>query len=327
MKFVNRDNVFSTEARAELLSRYQAALDRMIDADLSGKIDKEATEEVSRLWDQYLEGTPVVEISRNPYTGAVFSFPIDTMGLDGLWWDYDGPARRVSRLPSGVHAFTGAVSLREPVENVPFLCRPGPGRPFVIPRILERDGVTAVVSRAPIGRHDAWAIVYFREDCEAPVPRFNTWGMNHAAFTSRSGGYGWYECETRPEDFDYDLSPWLNSGKLLWIEDGDEGLFPRKGVEGCPFIALKGEKLLQLTEGGKVWTEEPYVFDDPGDPVIKTEAVQVEELPQEPQTQPKPVNPEPEPQAKPKSIFCGNCGKQMAAEAVFCGSCGTPTKK
>ena len=316
-RMTNADRAFSESERREILDRYFEAYDRLRTASFQGRRDEQAMKTVSDQWDAYLEKTPVLEIAKNPFTGAVFSHSFDPFGLDGPWWDCRNPLRHMEPLPDGVLAFTGAVRLREQIEDVQFLCKPGPGRPFVVPRVLDQEGVKAVLTRLTVGPHVGYGTVYFYEGGWTTAERFNTWGISYAVFKTGEDDFGWFEFETRPEDFDFKLEPWLEQEKLLWIHPDDDGLDHRTGVAGCPFIGLDGEPLLQVTQAGEVWTEEPYAFDDPGEIVMRAEDAQSDQTPPEEEID--------EPETRKR--FCRSCGHEVGASSAFCGNCGTPVER
>jgi hypothetical protein len=209
---------------------------------------------VNEIARRYRELLPDVTVARCPHSGALVRWPIDTAGLDGWFWEYNAGARRApaSRPPLWL-AMPGAVRLTEPVEHTPYRVMPGPGVPFVVPRILRADGVRAVVAQVPVGIHTGWAISYF-----GPKPKdvrlVNLWGQDTYPVHQDDGTWtGWDRDEERVHGYDFDLAHWLRSGKLLWIEPGDESGTLHEGVDGCPYLDLPGERRIALVEQGKVW--------------------------------------------------------------------------
>jgi hypothetical protein len=50
---------------------------------------------------------------------------------------------------------------------------------------------------------------------------------------------GQYVClSTDPEEYDFDLAPWIRKGKLLWIAPDDPTFTLRSFVARCPYIDL-----------------------------------------------------------------------------------------
>jgi hypothetical protein len=199
-----------------------------------GRID-----EITR---RYRALLPDVPVARCPHTGEPVHWPIDTVGLDGWYWSY---FRKIGRAPAPPPptwlAMTGAMRLAEPVEHNPEVVVPGPGVPFVLPRLLELPGVRAVVAEVPVGRHTGWAITYFGPR-PAGVPLVDLWGTdNYPVFPD-----GWSAYRLRAAEFDYDLTPWLRSGALLWL-DGDT-----LRADACPYADLPGEREIAVVRNGTV---------------------------------------------------------------------------
>jgi hypothetical protein len=207
--------------------------------------------EITRRYRQLL---PEVPVARCPHTGTPVSWPIDTAGLDGWFWNLEAPMRRQpAALPPTWRAMTGAVRLAEPVETAPFLCKPGPGVPFLVTRIIQSPGIKAVIAQVPVGRHTGWPISYFGPDPQG-VELVNLWGTDtYPNYNDEGTWLGWANVVPKVEDYDFDLEPWLRSGKLLWIEPGDDTATLREGVDGCPYVGLDGVRRLQYLQNGKVW--------------------------------------------------------------------------
>ncbi|MEV6824493.1 hypothetical protein [Amycolatopsis sp. NPDC051102] len=215
-------------------------------------------EEAFPLWDRideishwYRGMLPAVTVARCPETGEALSWPIDTYGLDGNFWAYDATIRRLpSSVPPAWLAMTGAMRLADPVEDTPFRAVPGPGVPFVVPRILAAPGVRAVLGEVPVGRHTGWTISYFGP--RPGVPLVNLWGTNDYPVYVPGKRRGWATAETGVTDCDFDLAGWLESGKLRWIEPGDESASLREGADGCPFLDLPGDRRIAVVANGSV---------------------------------------------------------------------------
>ncbi|WP_327143738.1 hypothetical protein [Nocardia sp. NBC_01327] len=229
--------------RAELIRQNQQLSDeaRSLDGvrDLDGaRAARRRSSDVKKLYTKIL---PDVIVARCPETGELVRYPIDIVGLDGWFWDFNNPWRRISHLPASWLTMCGAIRLHEPVAFAPFMCRPGPGVPFVIPRILDHDGVRAVINEIPVGLHTGWAISYF-----GPRPQGtkleNTWGANvYDIFADDGAWLGVGEHESPVEEYDFDLEPWLESEKLLWIAPGDPDARLRTGTADCPYVGVEGE--------------------------------------------------------------------------------------
>jgi hypothetical protein len=213
------------------------------------------TKRVEALHHRYRELLPDVTVARCPFSGTVVRWPLDTVGLDGWAWEYANPTRRVPDLPPLWLAMNGAMRLSRPVEYTPWQARPGPGVPYVVPRILRGSDVRAVIAEVPVGAHTGWTISYFGPK-PANVTLVNDWGRSqHYTYDDNGEWRGWNRDEKDESigQYDFELASWLDSGKLLWIAPGDESATLRAGVDGCPYVGLTGERGCAWVLHGKVW--------------------------------------------------------------------------
>ena len=229
--------------------------------------------EIQELLGRYLEGIPVRDLSRCPFTGEKVSLAIDDLGLDGLWWNYDAPKRPENELPATYFALDGALKLGGKPEKAPFLCCPGPDVPFVLPRLLAYTQVKAVISTIQIGPHTAYPIIYYADPMLYGEKRVNDWGTQRYWETGSiipelwtSGQY--VSLIPAASEYDFDLEPWIKAGKLLWIAPGDPGLTLHGHISRCPYLDLPGSRRLKFIRDGKVWEDEEdfeaFEADDPG---------------------------------------------------------------
>lgn len=236
--------------RQELLRRYFELVQRINDAGVD-QVDEAAREEMLEAEHLYEQQLPRVPLSRCPLTGEVILHSFDAYGLDGLWWNYEAPARPLLERFVTCIAVTGAVRLAPEVENFPFLCKPGPGAPYVHPELLRRQGVYGVVHSLPVGPHTAYAILYFSAEPVSGISMPNAWGTD-TYWDAHDGNPGWYSTPDAPEAWHFDLAPWIERGKLFWIAPGDATMTLRAEVAGCPFVGLPGVHQPQRITGGKV---------------------------------------------------------------------------
>jgi hypothetical protein len=208
--------------------------------------------------DQYRLLLPDVAVSRCPHTGELLSWAMDTIELDGWFWNYEAQVRRDGYLPRTFLALAGAMRLFEPLIQAPFLAVPGPGVPYVVPRILDQTDTFAVISQLPVGPHVGWPIAYFGP--RQPALRLvNDWGSNRYDSYDHAGNWlGWSQtpleeiCDDA-YDFDFELEPWIDSGRLRWIAPDDETLSIQHGLAGCPYIGLEGPREFARIEEGELW--------------------------------------------------------------------------
>jgi hypothetical protein len=251
---------FTQESRQSLLDEWSSLVNQL--QKLRREIEQEGeTEELlyQEDWliaqvlthrELYAEQTPSHPLSRCPFTGIELHLSIDTFGLDGPWWDFDDPVRQGTIFPETTFALTGAIELHSKIEFTRHIVYPGPGAPYVIPRLLAGDDTAAVLSSLPIGRHHGFAITYFGYPPHPERPIVDEWGRQGWTIL-RGRSPGWDTYPPVSEECDFELAPWLEQGKLLWIEPDDSTLTLQQGAEDCPYLNLKGKRTLQtLYEGG-----------------------------------------------------------------------------
>ncbi|WP_330183380.1 hypothetical protein OHB26_06855 [Nocardia sp. NBC_01503] len=215
---------------------------------------KAAIYRVIELRKQYAELMPGMPVSRCPFTREAVSWPMDTVDLDGWFWEWDKPSRRrVSKVPPTWLAMGGAMRLSEPVTPAPFDCMPGPGVPYVVPRLLDLADTRAVIAEVPVGRHTGWAITYFTTRRPDGLALEDLWGgKTYDLYDSQGNWRAWSEFPQSHIDYSFDLRPWLESGKLSWIAPGDDSAVLREGVADCPYIDLEGDRQMQLIYDGNI---------------------------------------------------------------------------
>jgi len=223
-------------------------LDELVESNDEGD-EMELLAALDDVTDAYLRALPRVDLARCPFTGVTTSLAIDTYGLDGPWWNALAALRPVEARPPTLVAFTGALQLGAPVERTRHLAKPGPGAPYVLPRLLAVEGVRAVIRAVAVGAHLGWTVAYFAERFPQDAQRANDWGADHYPI-----GTGWDAVTEDTDTHDFNLAPWIERGRLAWIAPGDATLTPRTTPDGCPFLALPGPHALQRVEGADVWT-------------------------------------------------------------------------
>jgi hypothetical protein len=220
-----------------------------------------SSEEIASLVDaevelrsEYVAVLPQAPLARDPFSGVVVTAAIDTAGLDGPFWDAQNPARPVETMAASFVVLSGALSVSpDHVEDTAYLCLPGPAVPFVVPDLLGRDGVEAVLATVPVGAHTGYALSYFSPRPEEQPPLPNEWGRRE--YWLRSNGEPVHMATSYDEDPapDFDLGPWIESAKLAWVAPGDGTLQPRHEVEGCPYLDLEGTRRHQRVQFGQVF--------------------------------------------------------------------------
>jgi hypothetical protein len=210
--------------------------------------------------------TPVVLIAICPFCGIEVWQKVGVFSLlDSLWYQSSNNGKWVFRDSKCPHLFCvdGALNLHghTPTEQgQAFLTFRktaivmAAGVPFVKPRILTFPTMQAVVHSIPVAeRYTAYPVVYFAERLPA----------EHISFCipwASTGFSGWHPYRNgqkigfigkRTDRQDYELLPWIERGKLKWVDpvtedklvDGPPGAFPYAHITGRrhPYIIKQGE--------------------------------------------------------------------------------------
>ncbi|MDF1617201.1 hypothetical protein [Petrocella sp. FN5] len=243
-------------------------LERLFELDVKWKqlVETEmSTEEVNLemegLVETYLNQLSEVNVSRCPFTGEMMTLRMDVGGIDGLWWNNESPKRPESNLPKTYFAMDGAMKLEAVLEVAPFIVTPGPDLPFVIPRLLAFDQIKAVLSTVKIGAHTGYMMVYYADPMLEGEKRVNDWGTDRYweetdAFSGMLTPGQWVSVTPSLMDYDFDLAPYIRSGKLLWIEPQDASLQLKSMVKGCPYLELEGSHKLKFIQEGQMWDDD-----------------------------------------------------------------------
>lgn len=204
----------------------------------------------------YLASLPEIAVSRCPLTGTDVRWAVDVRGISGPWWRAERPLRRPRPEHPTLFAITGALRLGPAIEPTEFLVKPGPGAPYVLPRLLDDAAAVAAVSSLAIGAHTGYVIAYFAPHDAARRPA-NDWGTDTYELPS-AAGTAWGSADE--EERDFALRPWIERGRLWWIAPGASTLAPgaatlapRDTLEGCPYLGLDGPRAPQRIQYGRSW--------------------------------------------------------------------------
>ncbi len=216
--------------------------------------DPGSRQRAAELEAEYKAGLPVVPIARCPYTSAVQSLTMDVFDTDGPWWNYENSVRDWVPYNETCFSIVGALHLNAAPSWTPFVVLPGPEVPFVVPSLLERPEAVAVINHVRVGEHDGYAVAYFDSAPPPPeIPRLNEWGSNRFWYTGADGRWGWDHSFEDQERVDFELGPWLDTGKLQWIAPGDETLTLQRGNEDFPYTGIEGRRAYVRMQYGLVW--------------------------------------------------------------------------
>jgi hypothetical protein len=231
-----------------------------IDATSSAFLDtdayrraREAQAEMAAAEETYFRDLPRLPLSCCPHCARPLFRAFDPFGLDGLWWRSDAQPDEPPPCPHFC-LLQGAVDLRAGRPRPDFEVHPGPAAPFVIPRLLQQEGMVAVVSRVAMADGAlAYPIAYFAprrppiQTLAAPWPRTNF------VYATQLGVHGWRR-EDEPasgqhasDAWDFALQPWVAAGRVRWCDPGgDRSALSTAPAEAFPFAGLPGLQQRQL---------------------------------------------------------------------------------
>jgi hypothetical protein len=192
-----------------------------------------AQAEVAALEDEYFRRLPRLAMATCPFCSVPLHRSFDPFGVDGLWWRSDAqPDEPVPCLHFCL--LLGAVQLTAPVPPRDFDVHPGPGAPFVVPRLLRQPEMTAVLAQLPMEGGVAYPIAYFAPKRPPAQSLTASWARTNHVYTTQLGVHGW---RGAGEELDFDLARWL--GRLRWCAPGSIALGE---VDPCPYLDLPGER-------------------------------------------------------------------------------------
>lgn len=241
-----RDELLARHAKA--MARYRVAL--MADDERAGL---RARAEADAAVAEYFDRLPVLPMAVCPYTQQPLYRSFDHFGLDGPWWQ-PGASRPAPPAPYTFCVLRGAVHFQGKKVVGPSLeIAVGPEVPYVIPRLLELDTVTAVIGELPMAPgYRAFTIAYFADQPPPAAELTCDWPDTSYSWQTLFGDGG----SVIPVDpWDFELAPWIERGKLRWCTpgSGNEALAPRGKPADCPYLDLKGRREYLAVRGDQVW--------------------------------------------------------------------------
>lgn len=245
--------------RTESLAAYERAMDAMLSTTRYTPEEKSALDEADRhmqearrLEDEYHQVLPRVEMARCPFDNEPLIRTFDPFGLDGPWWRADASPVETQACRHFC-VLVGALDLAgHPPKAGPFEVRPGPQVPFVIPRLLRQEGVTAVLSRIRMENgYVAYPIAYFAERRPPPQDLTASWARTNYLYTTQLGEVAW---RVENDRWEFELEPWLSSGKLRWSTGEGESM-RLESAKACPYTGLPGDRRPTVLELDQIWFE------------------------------------------------------------------------
>jgi hypothetical protein len=258
---------YNLETRKTLLNEYYELLEQERELDYEISTQGNAPEEemevkvqkmrdtLEELREKYRSMTPILPLSRCPFSGRLLYHSFDPYGIDGLWWNYEVAVRPADRAPSKFISLTGAMKLGTQIEKIPHIVKPGPDAPYVVPELLRQENVKAVVSQIQVGGHTGYTIAYYALDPESQLT-LDTWGTDHRAYVDHKDTFHYDEfMDDDLISYDFNLEPWLSQEKLLWVTPGDKGFNLKTGTAGCPYLNVEGSRISQIILDGEIQPE------------------------------------------------------------------------
>jgi len=236
--------------RAELLRRFARAQASHMNA--SEKEDfavmDRAEEEMERAEALYHEELPRVVMSCCPFDGKPLVRTFDPFGFDGFWWQPDATP---AELPTCTHfcVLRGGVHYRNlKPKGGPFEVHAGPEVPHVIPRILDKPGMIAVISQIQMQPgFIVYLIAYFAKR-RPPVQELTAnWPRKIFTYADAFGRKGW---DFVNDPWDFDLMPWARIGKLRWCPiASDNTALSLDPPDQCPYLNIEGQRTRIVIQG------------------------------------------------------------------------------
>ena len=273
--------------------------DEMLKNHLVQEFDKTSSE-LQVVEDKYTVGLPNLNLSRCPYTLEVYSISIDSFGLDGPWWDAKEPIRANEDELQSFFAITGSVNIIGEPPTTPFTIKPGPAVPWVSPRLLSNEAISAVLSHMKVGLYDAFVTVYYTNSKTVDIDRINTWGTDEYLINDNDGFAVLDRTFDEEDEYDFDIRKWIEKGKLKWISINDKTLELHDSIDNCPYLDIQGYKYPVIIQN-KTMESSMITLEFDDDEEEKDDVIVEME---------KTAN------------FCSNCGKPVKKEAQFCSNCG-----
>jgi len=135
---------------------------------------------------------------------------------------------------------------------------PGPEVPFVVPRLLSLPGMVAVIGEVRSQTGDVgYPVAYFSEQEIAPEKLHQFWLRQDFWFKTEAGDASWIIAS---DTWDFDLKPWVDKKKVLWVgeKDGKPAALSADSGKPCPYVNLPGERRPQIVSfGEREWGEVP----------------------------------------------------------------------
>jgi hypothetical protein len=209
-----------------------------------------ALADMKTIEDEFFAALPRQALAPCPHCGKPLFRTFDPFGLDGLWWRSDAHPDEPQACPHFC-LLQGAVDLRTSRPAPDFDVHPGPGAPYVIPRLLEPEGMLVVISQVTmLDGALAYPIVYFAARRPPAQTLAASWARTNFGYSTQLGVHGWRRSDDPVDAVGYDtwdfaLEPWLARGKIQWCDPDSDGTALSRGTT-CAFVGLPGSQRAQV---------------------------------------------------------------------------------
>ncbi|MBN1877041.1 MAG: hypothetical protein JXA33_22655 [Anaerolineae bacterium] len=222
---------------------------------------------ISKLEFEIGKRTPVVLIAICPFCGIEVWHKVGIFSLlDSFWYQSSNNGKWVFKDSKCPHLFCvdGALNLHDhtPTEQSQAFLTFGAtaivmaaGVPFVKPRVLSFPTMQAVIHSIPVAeRYTAYPVVYFAERLPA----------EHTSFCipwASTGFDGWHPYRNgqkigftgkRSDRQEYELRPWIERGKLQWVDPVTEDKLIGGPPEAFPYASITGKRHPYIIKKGEV---------------------------------------------------------------------------
>lgn len=258
---------FNEQDRQQLLATRQRGLgefDRLMDEAESKPLwsqeEKKASEQArihlrtfEKAENEYFQRLPRIAISRCPLCDKPLVRTFDRFGFDGPWWRSDASPVELPTCPHFCF-LKGAVNFngRKP-KGGDFEAHTGPELPYVIPQVLSKPGMTAVMSQMDMTPgYIAYVVAYFAERRPAAAELASNWPKTFYTYTTGLGAHRW---QFENHQWDFELAPWLEKKKMRWCPPGDFSTLLEGPASACPYLKIKGSRDPLIVQGDQLRPE------------------------------------------------------------------------
>ncbi len=220
--------------------------------NLERSVRKGLKQEERNLLLEYAENLEHSQISRCPICNKNVQVAMDLGGLHGPWWWKRCPVELPGDLACEHYLFyQGAINFGERIPSeVMETVLAGPAAPFVIDRVLEISGVSAVLSELATEMGDRiFLTTYFSEKMLQPMQLHQFWLREKLPIPNENGDISFTEAFFDPWDFD--LEPWITSQKLFWTSPTDPQLNLLSTMPN-PYLDVAGTTMRQVLAAGAI---------------------------------------------------------------------------